>query len=92
MKRILISLLAIVATLGSDAAEPFVSFKSSADAISLQGASVSFDSREHSCVQRAVANLQQDFEKVTQKGLPLSENASILVGTVGPMGEKRCAP
>ena len=83
MKRILISLLAIVATLGSDAAEPFVSFKSSADAISLQGASVSFDSREHSCVQRAVANLQQDFEKVTQKGLPLSENASILVGTVG---------
>ena len=83
MKRILISLLAIMATLGSDAAEPFVSFKSSADVISLQGASVSFDSREHSCVQRAVANLQQDFEKVTQKGLPLSENASILVGTVG---------
>ena len=83
MKRILISLLAIMATLGSDAAEPFVSFKLSADVISLQGASVSFDSREHSCVQRAVANLQQDFEKVTQKGLPLSENASILVGTVG---------
>ena len=83
MKRILISLLAIVATLGSDAAEPFVSFKSSADAISLQGASVSFDSREHSCVQKAVANLQQDFEKVTQKGLPLSQNARILVGTVG---------
>ena len=83
MKRILISLLAIVATLGSDAAEPFVSFKSSADVMSLQGASVSFDSREHSCVQRAVANLQQDFEKVTQKGLPLAENARILVGTVG---------
>ena len=83
MKRILISLLAIVATLGSDAAEPFVSFKSSADVISLQGASVSFDNREHSCVQKAIANLQQDFEKVTRQGLPLSENPRILVGTVG---------
>ena len=83
MKRILISLLAIVATLGSDAAEPFVSFKSSADLISLQGASVSFDNREHSCVQKAIANLQQDFEKVTRQGLPLSENPRILVGTVG---------
>lgn len=83
MKRILISLFALVVTLGSEAAEPFVCFKSSADVISLQGASVSFDNREHSCVQRAVVNLQQDFEKVTQKGLPLSEHARILVGTVG---------
>lgn len=76
-------LFALVVTLGSEAAEPFVCFKSSADVISLQGASVSFDNREHSCVQRAVVNLQQDFEKVTQKGLPLSEHARILVGTVG---------
>jgi len=83
MKRILISLLAIVATLGSEAAEPFVVFQTSADVLSLQGASVSFDSREHSCVQRAVANLQKDFEKVTQKQLPVSESARILVGTVG---------
>ena len=83
MKRILISLFALVATLGSDAAEPFVVFKSSADVFSLQNASVSFDSREHRCVQRAVVNLQQDFEKVTQKQLPVSENARILVGTIG---------
>ena len=83
MKRILISLFALVATLGSDAAEPFVVFKSSADVLSLQNASVSFDSREHRCVQRAVVNLQQDFEKVTQKQLPVSENARILVGTIG---------
>ena len=83
MKRFLISLLAIVATLGSEAAEPFVVFQTSADVLSLQGASVSFDSREHSCVQRAVANLQKDFEKVTRKQLPVSESARILVGTVG---------
>ena len=83
MKRILFSLLAFVVTLGSEAAEPFVVFQSSADVLSLQGASVSFDSREHSCVQRAVANLQKDFEKVTQKQLPVSESARILVGTVG---------
>ncbi len=83
MKRFLISLLAIVVTLGSQAAEPFVVFQASAEALSLQGASVSFDSREHSCVQRAVANLQKDFEKVTRKQLPVSENARILVGTVG---------
>ena len=83
MKRILFSLLAFVVTLGSEAAEPFVVFQSSADVLSLQGASVSFDSREHSCVQIAVANLQKDFEKVTQKQLPVSESARILVGTVG---------
>ena len=83
MKKILLSLFALVVTLGSEAAEPFVVFQSSADVLSLQGASVSFDSREHSCVQRAVANLQKDFEKVTQKQLPVSERARILVGTVG---------
>ena len=83
MKKILLSLFALVVTLGSEAAEPFVVFQSSADVLSLQGASVSFDSREHSCVQIAVANLQKDFEKVTQKLLPVSESARILVGTVG---------
>ena len=73
----------MMATLGSVASEPFVVFKTSADVLSLQDASVSFDTREHSCVQRAVANLQKDFEKVTQKRLPLSDNPRILVGTVG---------
>ena len=83
MKRVLFSLIAMMATLGSVASEPFVVFQTSADVLSLQDASVSFDTREHSCVQRAIANLQKDFEKVTQKQLPLSENARILVGTVG---------
>ena len=83
MKRILVSLFAMMATLGSVASEPFVVFKTSADVLSLQDASVSFDTREHSCVQRAVASLQKDFEKVTQKRLPLSDHPRILVGTVG---------
>jgi len=86
MKRLLFSLLAVVATLSSEAAEPFVVFQSSADVLSLQGASVSFDSREHSCVQRAVANLQKDFEKVTGKtGLSRisGESGTIIIGTVG---------
>ena len=86
MKRLLISLLAVVAMLSSEAAEPFVVFQSSADVLSLQGASVSFDSREHSCVQRAVANLQKDFEKVTGKtGLSRisGESGTIIIGTVG---------
>ena len=86
MKRLFISLLAVVAMLSSEAAEPFVVFQSSADVLSLQGASVSFDSREHSCVQRAVANLQKDFEKVTGKtGLSRisGESGTIIIGTVG---------
>ena len=86
MKKVLFSLLAIMATLGSAASEPFVFFQASADVLSLQGASVSFDSREHSCVQRAVANLQKDFEKVTGKtGLSRisGESGTIIIGTVG---------
>ena len=83
MKRILISLLAIMVTLGSEAAEPFVVFQASADVFSLQGASVSFDSREHSCVQRAIVNLQKDYEKVTRKPLSSGESGNIIVGTVG---------
>jgi len=83
MKRILFSLLAIMATLGSAASEPFVFFQASADVLSLQGASVSFDSREHSCVQRAVANLQKDFEKVTGKSMLSGESGTIIIGTVG---------
>ena len=83
MKRILISLLAIMVTLGSEAAEPFVVFQASADVFSLQGASVSFDSREHSCVQRAIVNLQKDYEKVTRKPLSSGESGNIIVGTIG---------
>ena len=66
------------------AAEQFVVFKASDDAFSLQGASISFDAKEHTCVQRAIANLQQDFERVTGKSrLSGTSDKSILIGTVG---------
>ena len=65
------------------AAEQFVVFKASADVLPLQGASISFDAKEHSCVQRAVANLQQDFQRVLTNTRPLTPNTQILIGTVG---------
>ena len=65
------------------AAEPFVVFQSSADALSLQNASISFDAKEHSCVQLAVANLKQDFQRVFTNAQQPSPNTQIIVGTVG---------
>ena len=78
---------------GVHAAEQFVVFQASPDAISLKDVSISFDPQEHSCVQRAVANLQQDFERVTGKSglsgisgkseFSGQSGTSILIGTVG---------
>jgi len=82
MKRTLFFTLSLLMALTMSAAEQFVVFKASADVLSLQGASISFDANEHSCVQRAVANLQQDFQKVTGTGLSGSQ-PTILIGTVG---------
>ena len=74
----------LVLALGVNAADQFVVFQPQADVISLQDASISFDAREHSCVQRAVANLQQDFERVTGKTVSSGESGqTILIGTVG---------
>ena len=83
MKKLLFLALTMLSTLSLSAAEQFVIFQASADALSLQDACVSFDANEHRCVHIAIANLQKDFEKVTQKQLPVSERARILVGTVG---------
>ena len=87
MKRPLILTLSLLMALTISATEQFVVFKASDDVLSLQGASISFDAKEHSCVQRAVANLQQDFERVTgNSGLSGSSELSgkvILIGTVG---------
>ena len=84
MKRTLFFTFSLLMALTMSAAEQFVVFKSSADVLSLQEASISFDPNEHSCVQRAVANLQQDFERVTGKsGLSGQSGNTILIGTVG---------
>ena len=65
------------------AAEQFVIFQPAADALSLQGATVGYDSREHSCVQRAVASLLTDVECVTGEKPALGQSPNILIGTVG---------
>ena len=82
MKRTLFLTLSLLVALTMSAAEQFVVFKASADVLPLQGAGISFDGKEHSCVQRAVASLQQDFQKVTGTGLNGSQT-TILIGTVG---------
>ena len=50
----------------------------------MAGASISVDAGEHSCVQRAVASLQQDFLRVTGvRPTVTAERPTIVVGTVG---------
>ena len=83
MKRFLFLNLLLLMGMTISAAEQFVVFKASADVLPLQGASISFDAKEHSCVQRAVANLQQDFQRVLTNTRPLTPNTQILIGTVG---------
>ena len=65
------------------AADKFVVFQPSADAISLNNSGIVFDSREHCCVQLAIANLKQDFERVTGKKGLNGDATTIIIGTVG---------
>jgi hypothetical protein len=83
MRRISIFAIFLLLTLTVSATEQFVVFQPSADAISLNQAGISFDSREHSCVQLAIANLKQDFERVTGKNGLNGDAGTIIIGTVG---------
>ena len=66
------------------ATERFVTFQPTHDALPMAGASISVDAGEHSCVQRAVASLQQDFLRVTGvRPTVTAERPTIVVGTVG---------
>ena len=71
------------AVLTTHAADQFVVFSPTADALPVAGASVGFDQREHSCVAKAVDNLMADIGRVTGCPATLSDQPSILVGTVG---------
>ena len=64
MKKTLIIAFVMLTALRMLAAEQFVVFQPQADVISLNGDCISVDSREHSCVKRAVENLRQDFIRV----------------------------
>ena len=84
MGRLLLLLFGLVTVQNMLAAEPFVVFQSSATTLSLQGASVGYDAREHRCVQLAAENLLTDMEKVSgQKPALNSGQPTILIGTVG---------
>ena len=84
MKKSLFLTLLLLLSVFARAAEQFVVFKSSPDALSLKDAAISFDTSEHSCVKLAVANLRQDFQRVTSSpGQSGSSETSILIGTVG---------
>ena len=86
MKRSLIITFSLLLVLTMSAAEQFVVFKASADVLPLQGAGISFEGKEHSCVHRAIANLQQDFLRVTGKAAlsgASGNSGTILIGTVG---------
>ena len=86
MKRSLIITFSLLLALTMSAAEQFVVFKASADVLPLQGAGISFEGKEHSCVHRAIANLQQDFLRVTGKAAlsgASGNSGTILIGTVG---------
>ena len=85
-------LVTMLVSLSLSAADQFVVFQNSTDALPLQGASLSFDAREHSCVQRAIASLQKDYERVTggrffcdtdRVTKEPSPCYTILIGTVG---------
>ena len=83
MKKTVILFLFLMLSVAMRAAEQFVVFQPVADALSLKGATIVYDSREHSCVQRAVASLLTDVECVTGVKPAMSESATILIGTVG---------
>ncbi len=85
MKKSLVILVVLFMSVTTRGAEQFVTFQPVADGLSLTDATIGFDQREHSCVQRAVANLQADFERVTghQPSSIFHQPSSILIGTVG---------
>ena len=84
MKRTIWLLLAVWATATAWAAQQFVVFQPQTDALSLQDAKVGFMAQEHSCVQKAAANLLEDIARVTgNKPATDVQQPTILIGTVG---------
>ena len=69
---------------GMSAAEPFVTFTSQSDALSLKGATIGYAAQEYEGVKMAIQNLRQDMQRVLGS-LPAesSDAPTILIGTVG---------
>ena len=76
--------LCLIAPQSAQAADQFVSFQPKADTWQLQQPTIGYVAGEHSCVQLAAANLQNDFLQVTGQKPALDERTpTILIGTVG---------
>ena len=83
MRKLLFLLVMITCAVTVQAAESFILFQPTADGLSLNGATIGFDSREATCVQRAVNSLQADMERVTGVKPAMASEPTILIGTVG---------
>src|SRR5574344_1338527 len=87
MKRLLLLIFTMTQLALLSAAEPFVFFNKTTDALPLHGAAVTVDPQEYEGVKMAVRSLEADFRRV---GLPLATGVKnggsateIVVGTVG---------
>ena len=76
--------LSLIAPQTVKAADQFVTFQPQAETCQLQNPTIGYAAGEHSCVQLAAANLQNDILQVTGLKPALNESTpTILIGTVG---------
>ena len=87
MKKLILSLIALLCLTTVQAAEQFVSFVKQADAINITNATIGYSENEYEGVKIAIKNLQTDMQNVLGKTPALVEKeggaATILVGTIG---------
>jgi hypothetical protein len=84
LRKTIAALMFLLGAVNLMAADQFVLFQPSSDALQLNDLTVGFGDNEHSCVQIAAENLLSDFEKVTgRKGVKSAGGVEILIGTVG---------
>ena len=81
--RIKTVFLLFLATLSLNAADKFITFAEQDEAVALKGATLSYEATEPKAVQIAAASLQQDFQRVMGFRPMKSDQATILIGTVG---------
>ena len=87
MKKLILSLVALMCLTMVQAAEQFVSFVKHADAVNITNATIGYSENEYEGVKIAIRNLQTDMQNVLGKTPALVEKeggaATILVGTIG---------
>ena len=82
--RIKTIILLFLAVLPLSAAERFVTFADQGGAVSLKGATITYEASEPLAVRMAASSLMKDFQSVMGfTPVKSSKNATILIGTVG---------